>query len=42
MEREGPGGIEVGMLTRDELHVEVELDASLYVTEVELEDPEDE
>jgi hypothetical protein len=42
VERDGPREIEVKMLTRDDLHVEVELDASLDVTEVEVEDPEDE
>jgi hypothetical protein len=42
VERDGPREIEVSMLTRDGLHVEVELDASLDVTEVEVEDPEDE
>jgi hypothetical protein len=42
VEREGPGENEVTMLTRDGLHVEVELDAALQVTEVEVEDPEDE
>jgi hypothetical protein len=42
VERDGPGEVEVGLVTRDDLHVEVELDASLHVTEVELEDPQDE
>jgi hypothetical protein len=42
VEREGPGEIEVSLVTRDDLTVEVELDASLQVTEVEVEDPEDE
>ena len=42
VEREGPGEIEVSMVTRDDLTVEVELDASLQVTEVEVEDPGDE
>jgi hypothetical protein len=42
VERERPGEIEVSMVTRDDLTVEVELDASLQVTELEVEDPEDE
>ena len=42
VEREGPGEIEVSMVTRDDLTLEVELDASLKVTEVEVEDPRDE
>jgi hypothetical protein len=42
VERDGPTEIEVSMLTRDGLTVEVELNASLEVVEVEIEDPEDE
>jgi hypothetical protein len=42
VERDGPGEIEVSMLTRDDVHIEVELDASLQVVELEVEDPEDE
>jgi hypothetical protein len=42
VERDGPEEIEVKMVTRDGLHVEVDLDSSLQVTEVEIEDPEDE
>jgi hypothetical protein len=42
VERERPGEIEVSLVTRDDLRVEVELDASLQVTEVEVEDPGDE
>ena len=42
VERDGPGEIEVSMQTRDDLRVEVELDASLQVTEVEVEAPGDE
>jgi hypothetical protein len=42
VERERPGEIEVSMVTRDDLHVEVELDASLEVVEVEAEDAGDE
>ena len=42
VEREGPREIEVSLVTRDDLTVEVELDASLQVTEVEVEDPGDE
>jgi hypothetical protein len=44
VEREKGGGeeIEVSIRTRDELHVEVELDDALNVSEVEVEDPRDE
>jgi hypothetical protein len=42
VERDGPREIEVSLLTRDDLHVEVELNPALEVIEVEVEDPEDE
>jgi hypothetical protein len=42
VERERAGGLEVSLLTRDEIRVEVELDRALNVTEVEVEDPQDE
>jgi hypothetical protein len=42
VERERTGEIEVSMETRDGLHVEVELNRSLEVVEVEVEDPGDE
>jgi hypothetical protein len=42
VERDGPREIEVSLTTRDDLHVEVELDPALEVIEVEVEDPEDE
>jgi hypothetical protein len=42
VEREGSGEIEVSMVTRDDLHVDVELDDALQPVEVEVEDPGDE
>jgi hypothetical protein len=42
VERDTPGEIEVRVRTRDDLIVEVELDDSLRVVELEVEDPEDE
>jgi hypothetical protein len=42
VERDGPREIEVSLLTRDDLHVEVELNPALEIVEVEVEDPEDE
>ena len=42
VERDGPDEIEVRVRTRDDLIVEVELDDSLRVVELEPEDPEDE
>jgi hypothetical protein len=42
VERDGPREIEVSLTTRDDLHVEVELNSALEVIEVEVEDPEDE
>lgn len=42
VERDGSREIEVNVRTRDDLNVEVELDKSLQVLELEVEDPEDE
>jgi hypothetical protein len=42
VERDPPGEIEVRVRTRDDLVVEVELDNSLQVLELEVEDPGDE
>jgi hypothetical protein len=42
VERDGPREIEVSVRTRDDLKVEVELDNSLRVLELEVEDPQDE
>ena len=42
MEREGTQEIEVSVRTRDTRHIEVELDGTLHVVEVEDEDPRDE
>jgi hypothetical protein len=42
VERDGPSEIEVSIRTRDDLNVEVELDRSLRVLELEVEDPGDE
>jgi hypothetical protein len=42
VERDGPREIEVRVRTRDDLNVEVEMDRSLQVTELEVEDPGDE
>jgi hypothetical protein len=42
VEREASQEIEVSVRTRDNRHIEVELDESLHVVEVEDEDPRDE